>query len=90
MISYGILKFLWGEAIMIACYLINLTWSAALNGDTPHEKWHGKFANYSILKTFSCDAFSYQNEGKLESRARKYVFVDYPERVKGYRLWDIS
>ena len=37
-----------------------------------------------------CVAYSHQNEGKLEPRARKCVFSGYPEGVKGYRLWDRS
>ena len=86
MISSNIPKSLWGEAVMTACYLVNLTPSAALNGDTPHEKWNEKCANYSILRTFGCVAFTHQNEGKLEPRARKCVFLGYPKGVKGYRL----
>ncbi|KAL2540840.1 Uncharacterized protein Adt_01818 [Abeliophyllum distichum] len=43
-----------------------------------------------MLKTFGCTAFSHQSEGKLELRARKCVFLGYPEGVKGYRLWDRS
>ena len=88
MISSNIPKSLWGETVMIACYLVNLTSLAALNGDIPYEKWNGKCANYSILRTFGCAAFTHQNEGKLEPRARKCVFLGYPEGVKGYRLWD--
>ncbi|KAL2470249.1 Uncharacterized protein Adt_38385 [Abeliophyllum distichum] len=79
-----------GEAVMTACYLNNLTPSAALNGDTPYEKWHGKCADYTMLKTFGCTAFSHQSEEKLEPRVRKCVFLGYPEGVKGYRLWDRS
>ena len=83
MISSGIPKSLWGKVVMIACYLINLTPSTALNDDTSHEKWHGKCANYSIIKTFGCSAFSHQNEGKLEPRVRKYVFSWLPRRNQG-------
>ena len=75
---------------MTTCYLVNITPFAALNSDTPYAKWHGRCANYSILKTFGCAAFSHQNEGKLKLRARKCVFLGYPKRVKGYRLWDRS
>ncbi|KAL2460938.1 cysteine-rich RLK (RECEPTOR-like protein kinase) 8 [Abeliophyllum distichum] len=44
-------------------------------------------ADYSSLRTFGCSAYSHQNEGKLEPRAQKCVFLDYPQGVKGYRLW---
>lgn len=54
-----------------ACYLINLTLSVALNGDTIQEKWSDKLSDYSVLRTFSCAIFSHQNEGNLELKARK-------------------
>lgn len=38
MLSSGVPKSFWVETVMTACYLINLTPSAALNGDTPHKK----------------------------------------------------
>ena len=75
MISSNIPKSFWGEVVMTAYYLVNLTPSATLKGNTPYEKWHGKCADYSILRTFSCAAYSHQNEGKLESRAKKCVFL---------------
>lgn len=59
MLSSGVPKSFWGEAGMTACYLINLTPSAALNGDTPHEKWFGKLSDYSMLRTFGYTAFSH-------------------------------
>lgn len=34
--------------------------------------------------------FLIKSEGKLEHRTRKCIFLDYPEGVKGYRLWDIN
>ena len=89
MISAGIPKSLWGEVVMIACYLINLTPFAALNDDTPHEKWHGKCVNYSILKTFGYSAFSHKNKGKLEPRAGKCVFSWIPRRNQGFRATKI-
>lgn len=36
MLSSVVPKSFWGEVVMTACYLINLTSFAALNGDTPH------------------------------------------------------
>lgn len=48
----------------------------------------GKFSDYYVLRTFARAVFSHQREGKLELRARKCVFLGYPDGVKGYRLWD--
>ncbi|KAL2465214.1 Retrovirus-related Pol polyprotein from transposon TNT 1-94 [Abeliophyllum distichum] len=90
MLSSGVPKSFWSEAVMTACYLTNLTPSAALNGDTPYKKWHDKCADYTMLKTFGSTAFSHQSEEKLEPRARKCVFLGYPKGVKRYKLWDRS
>ncbi|XP_022897693.1 uncharacterized protein LOC111411390 [Olea europaea var. sylvestris] len=87
-LSSDIPKSFWGEFVMPARYLINLTSSTALNGDTPYEKWPGKLSDYYLLKTFGCVTFSHQSEGKLKSKAKKCVFLGYPEGVKDYRLWD--
>ncbi|KAL2531693.1 Retrovirus-related Pol polyprotein from transposon TNT 1-94 [Abeliophyllum distichum] len=72
---------------MTACYIVNLTPSAVLNDKIPYEIWSNMLADYSSLRTFGCSAYSHQSEGKLEPRAQKCVFLDYPESVKGYRLW---
>jgi len=49
--------------------------------------WSGKSADYSNLKIFGCTVYYHVNEGKLEPRARKGVFVGYGDRVKGFRVW---
>lgn len=75
---------------MTTCYLTNLTTVVVLNGDTTYKHWYGKCDNYYVLRTFGCAAFSHQSKGKLDLRAKKCVFLGYPEGVKGYRLWDRS
>jgi hypothetical protein len=53
-----------------------------------HPKKYGrKLADYSNLRVFGCPAYSHMNEGKLEPRSKKCVFVGYSENVKGYKLW---
>ncbi|KAL2513066.1 Retrovirus-related Pol polyprotein from transposon TNT 1-94 [Abeliophyllum distichum] len=87
MVSSGLPRSFWGKAVMTACHIVNLTPSAALNDRTPFEMWNNMPADYSSLRTFGCSAYSHQNEGKLEPRAQKCVFLGYPQGVKGYRLW---
>ncbi|GJZ50675.1 retrovirus-related pol polyprotein from transposon TNT 1-94, partial [Tanacetum coccineum] len=51
------------------------------------ERSNGHPTNYEILRIFGCVAYSHVNQGKLNPRAIKYVFLGYPDGVKGYRLW---
>jgi len=49
--------------------------------------WSGKSPNYSNLKIFGCTVYNHVNEGKLEPRARKGVFLGSGDGVKGFRVW---
>ncbi|KAH9650187.1 hypothetical protein KPL70_026271 [Citrus sinensis] len=87
MIQSELPKGLWGETLLTACVLVNLSPSSALDFKTPYEKWCGKPANYSKLKVFGCTAYAHANQGKLAPRALKGMFIGYPEGVKGYKIW---
>jgi hypothetical protein len=39
------------------------------------------------LKTFGCPAYCHVNDGKLELKSKKCIFLGYVDGVKGYRLW---
>ncbi|KAG8500272.1 hypothetical protein CXB51_004359 [Gossypium anomalum] len=54
---------------------------------TPQEVWSGNPANYSDLKIFGCPAYAHVDNGKLELRSIKCVFLGYKAGVKGYKLW---
>ncbi|KAJ4703438.1 Retrovirus-related Pol polyprotein from transposon TNT 1-94 [Melia azedarach] len=85
----GIIQF-WAEAVSTACYLINRGSHTGINLKTPFEVWSGKPADYSNLRAFGCTIYYHVNEGKLEPRAKKGVFVGYGDGVKGYRIWSPS
>ncbi|KAG8472622.1 hypothetical protein CXB51_034312 [Gossypium anomalum] len=55
--------------------------------ETPQEVWSGNPANYSDLKIFGCPAYAHVDNGKLEPRSIKCVFLGYEAGVKGYKLW---
>lgn len=50
-------KSFWSEVVMTACYLTNITYFTALNGDSLYELWYGKYVDYSMLTTFNCVSF---------------------------------
>ncbi|KAG8503535.1 hypothetical protein CXB51_001497 [Gossypium anomalum] len=52
---------------------------------TPQEVWSGNPANYSDLKIFGCPAYANVDNGKLEPRSIKCVFLGYKVGVKGTR-----
>jgi hypothetical protein len=83
----GLSRDFWAEAVNTACYLVNRSPSTAIDCKTPYEVWSGTPADYSILKTFGCPAYCHVNDGKLEPRSKKCIFLGYGDGVKGYRLW---
>ena len=85
--SSGLPSMFWGEAVMTTAHLVNLSPSTAIKFRFPECVWSGRQLDYSRLKVFGCAAYAHQNEGKLEPRAVKGVFVGYPNGVKGSRVW---
>ncbi|KAG8499228.1 hypothetical protein CXB51_005739 [Gossypium anomalum] len=75
------------EAASTACFLINRSLSVAIEKKTPQKEWSGNPANYSDLKIFGCPAYAHVDNGKLEPRSIKCVFLGYKAGVKGYKLW---
>ncbi|KAK3030317.1 hypothetical protein RJ639_039320 [Escallonia herrerae] len=63
------------------------TINTAIHCKTPEEVWSGKHANYENLRIFGCPTYADVNDGKLEPRAKKCIFLGYVSGVKGYRLW---
>jgi hypothetical protein len=49
-----------------------------------------KPADCSNLRVFGCTVYYHVNEGKLEPRTKKGVFVGCGDGVKGYRIWSPS
>lgn len=85
--TLGLSKKFWVEAAVTIVYLINRCPSSTINFKSPQELWLGTPFSYEHLRIFGCVEYAPINEGKLEPRALKYIFLDYPEGVKGYKLW---
>jgi ATP-binding cassette subfamily B (MDR/TAP) protein 1 len=78
----------WAEAASTACYLINRSPSIAIDKKTPIEVWSGSPTDYSQLRVFCCTAYAHVDNGKLEPRAVKCIFLGHQSGVKGYKLWN--
>jgi transposase InsO family protein len=67
----------WAKAASTACYLINRSSSIPLDKKTSIEVWSGSPADYSELRVFGCTAYAHIDNGKLEPRAVKCIFLGY-------------
>lgn len=63
--SSGLPTVYWGEAVMTAAYLINLSPSIAIEFKPLEFVWSEKMPEYSRLRVFGCAAYAHQIEGKL-------------------------
>lgn len=50
----SLLHFFWGEAVTMAVYFLNHSYTCNVNGKTPYEAWHGKQPNVQYLRMFGC------------------------------------
>ncbi|CAL2259645.1 unnamed protein product [Prunus armeniaca] len=73
-------KSFWGEALMTAVDLINLSPSAPLNGDVPNKFWSKKDVSYNHLKVFGCRDFVHipkDKRSKFDAKSKECIFVGY-------------
>jgi hypothetical protein len=90
MMSMNVPKYLWGQAVLTATYLINRIPSRVLDWKSPIEMLKGKNEDVLPLKTFGCVCFVQDNRpnvGKLDLNTVKCVFVGYSATQKGYVCW---
>lgn len=79
----------WSYAVCHAVYLINRLPTPTLNHKSPFEMLTGSPPTFLDLKVFGCLVYAStltQNRTKLDSRARKCIFLGYQPGTKGYVL----
>ena len=81
----------WAEALSTAAYLKNRSPSRGLEGITPVEALTKRKPKVDHLRIFGCDAYVHipkDERNKLDSKAKKTIFMGYGNETKGYRLYD--
>jgi hypothetical protein len=84
----GLLKNLWGEAVMHAVYLKNRTSTHTLEGRTLFEMLTGKEPNIVNLREFSTKVWVHDTSGsKLDGRSCVGCWVGFDEISNGHRIY---
>ena len=88
-------KYLWGDSILTACYLINCMSTRVLSFKTPLDMFTHLYPQIRTigsisLKVFGCKSFVHiqdTNQNKLDPKVVSCVFVGYLATQKGYRCY---
>ncbi|CDO71000.1 hypothetical protein BN946_scf184844.g4 [Trametes cinnabarina] len=81
-------KFLWGEAVLHACWLRNRTSGKNTPGTTPHEVATGEKPDLSNLPRFGAKCWILQqNIGKLDPKLKPGRWIGYSLESKGHKIY---
>lgn len=79
-------------AVCHVAYLVNRLPTPTLHHKSPYEVLYGTPPTFMDLKVFGCLVYAsttIQNRTKLDSHARKCIFLGYQPGTKGYVLFDL-
>lgn len=95
-LTAGLSKPYWEEAVATACYLQNRIPHSIDPEKTPYFHWFGKIPDLQHLRVFGCGAYPIKAADtckKLDATtSTRMIFVGYGDRfgVKAYRLYDTT
>ncbi|CAH2090566.1 unnamed protein product [Euphydryas editha] len=84
-------KVFWGDAVLTAVYLINITPTKALKEfPTPFELWHNRKPTIKYLKVFGSTVYVHNktSTSKFDDKSWKGILVGY--EPNGYRVWNVE
>ena len=86
---------LWGDAVLMAAYLLRLSLTSASPTCTPTELWTHSRPSVDHLHVFGCNAYYHihktNRDGKLDKSAKQAIFVGYDEENNTYyKLYDVD
>ena len=83
----------WAKAVHTAVYILNRSYTKAVQGKTPLEAYSDKKPFVSHYWIFGSECYAHVPDKlrtKLEDKSRKCIFLGYIKETKGYRLYDVE
>jgi hypothetical protein len=77
----------WAEAVNTAVYILNRSYTKALQGKTPREAYSGKKPLVLHFRIFGCTCYAHVpdvSRKKLDDKSKKCIFLGYSEESKAY------
>jgi len=74
-------------------FLINRVPTPVLNNQSPYHVLYNTLPDINSFKVFGCLCYAstlQAHRTKLQSRARKYIFLGYKSGYKGFVLYDLN
>lgn len=89
----GLPKFVWGDCILIATYLINRMQLSIIDWKIPYEMAFQTSPKYEHLRLVSCQCFIPRvgsGFDKFDAKGLKCVFLGYVNNQKGYKVYALD
>jgi hypothetical protein len=89
----GMPRKFWGEAVVMAVYVLNRLLTCSVEGKTPYQAWHGKKPSMHHLWVLDCIAYmkiTRPHLAKMDDRGLKTVFIGYEPGSKAYHLYNLA
>ena len=86
-------NFFWSYVVLHAVFLINKVPTPVLNNQSPNHVLYNTLPDIYSFKVFCCLCYAstfQAHRTKLQSRARKSVFLGYKSGYKGFVLYDLN
>jgi len=92
LITSGIARNFWVEALNTTCYIINRCMIRPILNKTPYELFKGRKPNIMHLRIFGCKYFVHNNGkntlGKFDPRSDEAIFLGYSSHSKAYKVFN--
>jgi len=89
--SKNLAQHFWGEAINIACHIINRVYLRPETNKTPNEIWRGKNPTIKYFRTFGSKCYilhDRENLGKFDPKSDESIFLGYSTNSRAYRVFN--